>query len=52
MLARVRKVFQVTLPAGGAGDSPTVAGLAQAIARELLESADEVTRAEILTELE
>ena len=52
MLARVRKVFQVILTSDTAGDSPTVAGLAQAIAEELLEGADEATRAEILTELE
>jgi non-ribosomal peptide synthetase component F len=52
MLGRVRKVFQVTLKDGDLSNSPTVAGLAQAIARELLDGADEVTRAEILTELE
>ncbi len=52
MLARVRKVFQVTLPAEPLGGSPTVAGLARAIAAELLAGADEATRAEILTGLE
>jgi acyl-CoA synthetase (AMP-forming)/AMP-acid ligase II/acyl carrier protein len=55
VLARLREVFQVALAADANGFSsagPTVAGLAQAIAAELLAGADAATLAEILTELE
>ncbi|HEY8021205.1 MAG TPA: condensation domain-containing protein [Thermoanaerobaculia bacterium] len=51
VLARLSEVFQVALPEESALRAPTVAGLAQAIAAELLAGADEVTLSEILSEM-
>jgi len=51
VLARLSEVFQVALPEESALRTLTVAGLAQAIAAELLAGADEVTLSEILSEM-
>ena len=51
MLARVGEVFEVEVPLASFFESPTIAGLAQALARELMAQADEGALAEILAEI-
>jgi hypothetical protein len=52
MLAALREAFRVALAGAGLGAEPTVAGLARAIAGELLAGADAAAPAEILTEMD
>jgi amino acid adenylation domain-containing protein len=51
VLARVRETFQVELPVPSLFEAPTIAGLAQAIARELMAEADGETLSEVLSDL-
>lgn len=51
VLARVRELFEVELPVPSLFESPTIAGLAQAIARELMAETDAATLAEVMSEL-
>jgi acyl carrier protein len=51
VLARVRELFEVELPVPSLFESPTIAGLAQAIARELMAEADAATLAEVMSDL-
>src|ERR1700674_5785777 len=51
VLARVRELFEVELPVPSLFESPTIAGLAQAIARELMAEADAATLSEVMSNL-
>ncbi|HXO42761.1 MAG TPA: phosphopantetheine-binding protein, partial [Thermoanaerobaculia bacterium] len=51
VLARVRELFEVELPVPSLFESPTIAGLAQAIARELMAETDAATLAEVMSDL-
>ncbi len=51
VLARVREQFEVELPVPSLFESPTIAGLAQAIARELMAETDAATLAEVMSDL-
>ncbi|MEE8523391.1 MAG: amino acid adenylation domain-containing protein [Thermoanaerobaculia bacterium] len=50
VLARVQETFRVELPMRALLESPTLAGLEEAIARQLMEEADEEEVAEILAD--
>lgn len=52
VLARVREAFGIDLPLRALVEQPTIAGLSEAIARQMLEEADEETRAAVLAELD
>jgi acyl carrier protein len=51
VLARVRELFEVELPVPSLFESPTITGLARAIARELMAETDEATLSEVMTDL-
>jgi amino acid adenylation domain-containing protein len=51
VLARVRELFEVELPVPSLFEAPTIAGLAQAIARELIAETDAATLAEVMSDL-
>ena len=51
VLARVREQFEVELPVPSLFEAPTIAGLAQAIARELMAETDAATLAEVMSDL-
>jgi len=52
VLARVRELFEVELAVPALFESPTIAGLAQAIAKELMAATDADTLAEVMSQLD